>query len=448
MYYYTLGEQFTSEQIHKFITYQNATWRQLTGYCLIPVMIIIRALYTSLCLFIGNLVNELHWRYRIQQNYYGGIDVFVQSLHSLLQPTGNNGLPMSVSPDSLQNDLGWKKYRAFLSAKYQYFWQRFEFEASLPLSYNLLLIDDKLPDRQQTVNPILFNPSLTVRYTPNSYWNIRAIYGKYDNLGDIRNSYTGYIMRNYRSLNKYDAVLSDAVTHNFALQFAYRNPLKALFFNTNLMYEHFASNLMYDLSYTGILQIQKTILQPTTANTYGIGGSISKGLYVLNSTVSLSANCYTMSAAQMSQGQLIDFNYNGYWIKPTIESKIASWGSLSFNSLWNNGKMTIEKNSADNPTIRSLSDYLTIYIFPLDNWNAGLNVEHYYNNAVSGENNNFFADINLKYKTKKVEIAAKWANIFNTRKHITASYNGTSEFVHIYEIRPSQILVTVKFKLW
>jgi len=63
LYYYTLGEQFTSEQIQKFISYQNETWRQLLEYSLIPLIIIIRVLYTSLCLFIGNLVNESNWKY-------------------------------------------------------------------------------------------------------------------------------------------------------------------------------------------------------------------------------------------------------------------------------------------------------------------------------------------------------------------------------------------------
>lgn len=64
LYYYTLSEQFTSEQINKIITYQNETWKQFAGYCLIPLIIIIRVLYTSFCLYIGNLVNESHWKYK------------------------------------------------------------------------------------------------------------------------------------------------------------------------------------------------------------------------------------------------------------------------------------------------------------------------------------------------------------------------------------------------
>lgn len=63
LYYSTFGEQFTSEQIQKVIVSKNETWKQITGYCLIPVIIIIRIFYTSFCLYIGNLVNESKWKF-------------------------------------------------------------------------------------------------------------------------------------------------------------------------------------------------------------------------------------------------------------------------------------------------------------------------------------------------------------------------------------------------
>jgi hypothetical protein len=64
LYYTALGEQFTSEQIQKLLVYQNESWLQIFGYCIIPVIIIIRVLYTSFCLYIGNLVNETHWKFK------------------------------------------------------------------------------------------------------------------------------------------------------------------------------------------------------------------------------------------------------------------------------------------------------------------------------------------------------------------------------------------------
>ncbi|GHV57680.1 hypothetical protein FACS1894182_07170 [Bacteroidia bacterium] len=63
LYYATLGEQFTTNQIQKIIDFQNTTWKQILGYCVIPIVIIIRVLYTSFCLYTGNLINETHWRF-------------------------------------------------------------------------------------------------------------------------------------------------------------------------------------------------------------------------------------------------------------------------------------------------------------------------------------------------------------------------------------------------
>jgi hypothetical protein len=64
LYYSTLGEQFTSGQIQRILSYQNETWRQVLGYSLIPLIIIIRIFYTTFCLNIGNLLNETHWKYK------------------------------------------------------------------------------------------------------------------------------------------------------------------------------------------------------------------------------------------------------------------------------------------------------------------------------------------------------------------------------------------------
>ena len=68
LYYSTLGEQFTSEQIQKVLVSQNMTWKQIVGYAAIPLVIIIRVLYTSFCLLIGNLINETHWKYNSLYN--------------------------------------------------------------------------------------------------------------------------------------------------------------------------------------------------------------------------------------------------------------------------------------------------------------------------------------------------------------------------------------------
>ena len=40
-----------------------------------------------------------------------------------------------------------------------------------------------------------------------------------------------------------------------------------------------------------------------------------------------------------------------------------------------------------------------------------------------------------------------WTNIFNTNKFITYSYSDISSYYSIYDLRPSEILLRVRFKI-
>jgi len=57
--YNVLSEQYTLEQIQKILS-SLKTWQYL-AYVLIPVIIIVRILYTSFCLYVGSLFQEYKW---------------------------------------------------------------------------------------------------------------------------------------------------------------------------------------------------------------------------------------------------------------------------------------------------------------------------------------------------------------------------------------------------
>jgi len=62
LFYSSLNEQFTNEQLKTLFSLREK-WIGLS-YLLIPLFIIIRILYTSFCLFIGDLFQETHWGYK------------------------------------------------------------------------------------------------------------------------------------------------------------------------------------------------------------------------------------------------------------------------------------------------------------------------------------------------------------------------------------------------
>ncbi|MDR1056640.1 MAG: TonB-dependent receptor [Prevotellaceae bacterium] len=383
-----------------------------------------------------------------RQNYYGGIDVDIQQFHSLLQPLQQTGVPASVAPDSLQNELHWQIYKAYITGNYIYERKYFRIEVSLPVSYRLLLIEDVFPQQKQTINRFLCNPDIAITYDLSRYWRLKAGYSFTQNMGALQDSYTGYLMQNYRNFNKNDGRLADYKTHSYVFRIIYRNALKALFANIDFFYEQHHSNMLRERSFSGLLQVQNTLNQSVVSQMYGVNGSISKNLYNLHSTVSLSANYYESASSQMVQGALLDFRYRNYGFKPGIESQPVSWGGISYALLWSKSRSIVAGNTVAYPLLRSVSNRITVNLFPVAGLTLSMGYEHYYNNAVAEGKNCSFADVSASYKFKSVELAFICSNVFNAKQYVTASYDNVSAFLSVYDIRPAQVLVTAKFKLW
>jgi len=62
LYYSSLNEQFTNEQIRAMLNLRDK-WTVIS-YFFIPVFITIRILYASFCLFLGDLFQESHWGFK------------------------------------------------------------------------------------------------------------------------------------------------------------------------------------------------------------------------------------------------------------------------------------------------------------------------------------------------------------------------------------------------
>ncbi len=120
LYYNSLGEQYETAQIQKFLAWIKP-WK-LAGYFLIPVFIIIRILFTSFCMTIGNLVQETQWGFKSLFNIslkadiayalnlianfyyyafsgnYQKIDDLMINHFSLLNYTGRENIPDWLTP--------------------------------------------------------------------------------------------------------------------------------------------------------------------------------------------------------------------------------------------------------------------------------------------------------------------------------------------------------------
>jgi hypothetical protein len=62
LFYANLGEQYTIDQIKQLLSL-NKSWESI-AYLFIPVVVIFRIFWTSFCLYIGDLVEESHWKFK------------------------------------------------------------------------------------------------------------------------------------------------------------------------------------------------------------------------------------------------------------------------------------------------------------------------------------------------------------------------------------------------
>lgn len=125
LYYASYAEQLTVGQIQELIARSNniSIWTAL-GYFLLPLVIIIRVLFTSFCLQVGNLMQEYHWEYRQIYNISLKADVvYLLSLvgnfyyYAFFHPA-NNILDLSINFLSVLKTKGIENVQSWLVLAY------------------------------------------------------------------------------------------------------------------------------------------------------------------------------------------------------------------------------------------------------------------------------------------------------------------------------------------
>ena len=363
----------------------------------------------------------------------------IQTLESSLNPVGQRII------DSLNNNLVWNKYNVSLRSGCTYKKNGLQVGLSLPIEYDILHIIDKIPNTKENIDRLSFNPYFNLVYDFSSRWTVKANYSHNSYFGSIRSIFTGYILQTYNMLNRYDGQLADNKSDNYYLRFAYRNVTKSFFGNINFFYEQYHSNLLLDRSFIGIIRKQETIIHNTITDTYGFSSELSKYFSKIRTTVKLKPNYLYASSSIIQQGEIIDYDDEIFGLKCGLETCLFSSVEVSCDINWNISRTITATETY--PNINTLSNFLKINVFPMEKITVTAGLEHYYTTSVSNKTNMFFADLYLKYKFSKIDLSLAWCNIFNTTEFNTITYNEVNKFIYNYEVRPSQIILTMKFKI-
>lgn len=365
-------------------------------------------------------------------------DIFKQAADGHLTP---------YTAESMRNDLGWLKYTAGLGLNVKYYAVRnLKIDLSLPVYYHGIHLNNKIEANKNTISRTFFQPAVNLSYEFNPRLKLSGGYRLYNQLGDIQTLYTGYILENYRSLNHYDGNLMEAKGHGGNLSIAYKELISMLFAGVDINYNHLRRNMLYGQSFDGILSITSAIEQNNSIENISLSGRISKGFDWKNAVLGVEAAYGLYTSQQLRQSSLVDYKMNMLNITASLNGKPTSFLVFSYKGTWGRSTSRIGKGETS-PAIRSLVNHASLDVHLPKGFSLNLNFEHYYNSASLGDKNLSFADLGIKYTWKRMDYRLTWNNIFDTDNYISAYYGDMNAYQHIYHIRPTNVMLKVRFKL-
>lgn len=358
---------------------------------------------------------------------------------------GQTDIP--ISADSLRNDIKRNETGAELSAMVSYRFSRVSrLYTNIPVKILYLDRQYRVRDAKKDNMFLLFGPNIALQHRFTTRTELDANLSFSNNIGSITEDYIGYIMTTYRSLNKNEGILSKNRQTSAYVYLNYRNPFTTLFTTLSLSYTNQWKNLLYDIRYSGILNNTVSISHPNNSQYYGANLTLGQSVDAINSEVRIAARYNRSNSLSLNQGIISEFTSNSFSVSPSIKTDIRRNLITQYSATYQHSNNKIKAGVL--PSINYFSQNLSISFLPVKKLIFNLTFNHYYNNLIeSNSRSSLFGNAGIKYKWEKVDIMLDWTNIFNTDKFITYSYNDISSYYSAYSLRPTELLLRVRFKI-
>ena len=366
-------------------------------------------------------------------NFYlkGGVYAHIENLSTVLSPLNGIG---SVA-DSLMNGCRWRRFDVSLQPQIAY--SKHSFNMSFVSPLEVAVINGR--------NHYLARPSVYMNWKI-SYNLKMSAYGAYNmNLGDLYDSYSGYIMRDYRSVSKKEGNSARTGTQNYGLDMSYSNPASALFASADVSYFRSSRSQTVNNLYEGDSFIAEAIERDNVSSGLSANGRVSKRFSTISTTVSLNGGWSRNWSETMVQGEVTPVTMDRYNVGGALNSNIGRYvifdysGSYSVHSIDGYNSVdpvgTLKQNAALNFVIAK---------------RVLLNVgaEHYFCGEIQGEDRNMvFMNASASYKFKKFEFILEGRNLLDKRSFSAIEYSNTFSYAYAYELRPLSVMLKIRFSL-
>lgn len=383
------------------------------------------------------------WSFMLTTQLNANIEWMESSLNAVAD--SGNTLP---APTTLRNDIFWSRYDIVATPSVQYsLGQKLVVQADVPLDLMWLRSASRI--EQTTIankTKLICSPSVSLNSNITHNLKLSAQAGYNEFYGTLYDSYPGYIMTDYRVIQRKDGDISRTQYQNYTLSLSYGNAIDALFASVDAGYFVSRRNLMYNTNYRGSLSEIEAVDIPSRSNGYSASGNISKRFDVIGTTATLSGG-WTQSWSQLLRdNELILSDYRMLNGELKLNTRFTRAVRLDYVAAYNRGISYIDDEQLSAIDIFKQRADLDFII--AEKVICRLCAEHYLNTSIEGRSRNaLFVDASVRLKAKRVEYSIEARNILNNRVFVNTTNNDITGYVYSYELRPASIVFKIKFSL-
>ena len=349
---------------------------------------------------------------------------------------------------SARNNLWYNTYELVLGQHYKYEQGRWRLSLGCPLNLYTQTLDDRIRDDRHSYVHLLVTPNFSASYEWRDWTaNANASYSK--TVGDPGGIYSGYIMSNYRAFQRsYVEQLSETDRIGASASIGYRSALTATFFRINGSYSHTRDNQIYGTVYQGATSVVQAVDQRTEADSYSLSFDGSKGFDWLQSTLRAFGGYGYSTSERLIGGTVYPFHSRSISVGAGGTITPLPWLNfvLSSGYAWN---ISQTNGTSDKlaQTVRSATQRLKVNVYVTKQLTLAATVEDNYNNLTAENRHAWFGDASAKLKLKHIDLELQLNNLFDQRQYTRVNYSGLDIYTQTSQLRPRNIIGTIRFKL-
>lgn len=386
--------------------------------------------------FVGSNLKWRRWIFSIRFGFANR----VQTLQSRLE-ISSNGEQIEAG-DSFQNQLDAHQYQIYTIPSLQYKYKRLRVSVDWPLNLQQFALKEANFDASKSISKLLLAPKLSMSFNLRGFWDVNASWYYQQRLSDPDNFYFAYILKNYRELIKTEAFFQQTNQQIASASLSYRNAITAFFNTLSYVFVQREMNLTYStlLQENGSLIISARDL-PNTSQTHNLQFRSSKYIHALRSSLSLNTSFLLNNGKTLVNNESFDVVTMQYSLSPELYYQTTTW--LNFNYKIHHNVMYSYISDDLRNKIHMNRHYFSINLFPSDRHMLNFNLEYY-----RFDNSDYnFVDMIYRYSFPKsrFKLEARWNNILNSKNFITQYNYQFTVFTTTQNLRPSQLLVSLRF---